>query len=215
MKKTISDCISVLKTAFGSSNELAGGENYRYYHGIRTMMACKKILTTKELKNRKVDREALFIAALFHDIGKVLYIKKDGTLDGNRSNDEISHEEMGAKMVVKYLASVVSPQTLDKVQTIIRDQHNPDSRIIETEILHDADVLDSIGLINMWRMFTYSGKKARSIEDTLQYYKNTTADTGRKEHLYFSLTERTARVRRKRLGEFFKAFEKEYNYKDL
>lgn len=208
-------CLSILYQAFRESNEIGGGVNYRYYHGFRTMKACKKILDSPELTNTKVNKKALLIAALFHDIGKVAYIEADGTLQGDRSKDEISHEELGARILPKYLDGVISESDIKQVATIIRKQHDLKSNFIETRVLHDADVLDSIGLINVWRMFTYSGKKARSLEETLVYYKETNKNTKRKEPLCFSITKNIAKRRRDRLKEFILDFEKEYKYQDF
>lgn len=215
MKKLIDKCLSILDQAFGESNEIGGGVNYRYYHGLRTMKACKKILNSQELVNTKVNKKALLIAALFHDIGKVSYIEADGTLQGDRSKDEISHEELGARILPKYLENVISESDIKQIANIIRNQHDLKSNFIETRILHDADVLDSIGLINVWRMFTYSGKKARSLEETLIYYKEISKDIKRNEHLYFSVTKTIAKRRRYRLKGFILDFEKEYKYQDF
>ncbi|KKT97075.1 MAG: hypothetical protein UX00_C0018G0005 [Microgenomates group bacterium GW2011_GWB1_45_17] len=215
MQKIIAKCEEILDKAFRESNELAGGVNYRYIHGVRTMKACKKILLTPELREKRVRKLELFVAALFHDIGKVVHIEADGTLQGDRSNDPESHEEIGARIVGDYIKGVIPDEGVQLVSDIIRESQNPKLALIETKILNDADVLDSIGLINVWRMFTYSGKKARSLEYTLKYYKDTSVDASRKEKLYFSLTKKVASERRRRLERFIREFEKEYTYNDL
>lgn len=215
MQKIIAKCEEILDKAFRESNELAGGVNYRYIHGVRTMKACRKILLTPELRGKRVRKLELFVAALFHDIGKVVHIEADGTLQGDRSKDPESHEEIGARIVGDYIKGVIPDESVQLVSDIIRESQNPKLVLTETKILNDADVLDSIGLINVWRMFTYSGKKARSLEDTLKYYKDTSVDVSRKEKLYFSLTKKVANERRRRLERFVREFEKEYTYNDL
>lgn len=40
----------------------------------------------------------------------------------------------------------------------------------ESKLLQDADNLDEVGLINIWKMFTYSGLNKVSIKDTADYY---------------------------------------------
>ena len=215
MQQIITKCEAILDKAFRESNELAGGVNYRYIHGVRTMKACKKILSTPELKGKRVRKLELFVAALFHDIGKVVYIEADGTLQGDRSKDPESHEEVGARIMGNYIKGVVPDESIRFVSDIIRESRNPKLVLTETKILNDADVLDSIGLINTWRMFTYSGKKARSLNETLKYYRTTSKDTSRKERLYFSYTKKVATQRRQRLEKFMREFEKEYTYNDL
>ncbi|MEK7154759.1 MAG: HD domain-containing protein [Patescibacteria group bacterium] len=215
MQKIIAKCEAILDKAFRESDELAGGVNYRYIHGVRTMMACKKILSTPELKGKEIRKLELFVAALFHDIGKVVHIEEDGTLQGDRSKDQESHEEIGARIVGDYLKGVIPDESIQFVSKIIRESQNPKLVLTETKILNDADVLDSIGLINVWRMFTYSGKKGRSIQDTLAYYSDIIKDPSRKENLYFSYTKKVTDLRRKRLEKFIEDFRGEYDYKDL
>jgi len=215
MQKIIVKCEAILDKAFRESNELAGGVNYRYIHGVRTMKACEKILSTPELRGKQIRKLELFVAALFHDIGKVVHIEPDGTLQGDRSKDPESHEEIGARIVGTYITGVVPDKSVQLVSDIIRESQNPKLVLTETKILNDADVLDSIGLINVWRMFTYSGKKARSLESTLEYCKTTSKDVSRREKMYFSLTKKVARRRRLKLENFIREFEKEYTYNDL
>ncbi|MCL4390173.1 HD domain-containing protein [Patescibacteria group bacterium] len=215
MSPVIKKCLPILDKAFRESNELAGGMNYRYLHGLRTMLACEQIINSPELRNKKIDRESLFIAALFHDIGKVIHIEQDGTLQGDRSGDAISHEEMGARILKDYIGNLLSEKQVEKIANMIRNQHDPKPDDYEIKVLSDADILDSIGLINVWRMFTYSGKKSRSLEETLDYYKSTSGDKTRQEKIYFSFTKRVANDRRSRLKKFIKEFIKEYKSKDL
>lgn len=215
MQKILSECENILDKAFRESNELAGGVNYRYIHGVRTMKACKKILQTPELKGKKIRKLELFIAALFHDIGKVVHIEADGTLQGDRSKDAESHEEIGARILGDYLGGILTEKSIKFVGEVIKNQHDTKSKIIETKILNDADVLDSIGLINVWRMFTYSGKKARSLEETVKYYYEISNDKSRKEKIYFSVTKTAAKERRGKLKRFIEEFGEEYNYLDL
>jgi len=215
MSPKIKKCLQILDKAFRDSNEVAGGVNYRYFHGLRTMLACEAIVKSPELTKIKVDKESLLIAALFHDIGKVVHIEQDGTLQGDRSGDVISHEEMGARILKDYIGGVTSNKQVEKIANMIRNQHCPKKNDFEIKILSDADILDSVGLINVWRMFTYSGKKARSIDDTLSYYEETSKDKNRKEKIYFSFTKKIANKRRDHLKKFLDDFKKEYNYKDL
>jgi len=214
MKKIIKDCQKILDEAFSKSNEIAGGINYRYLHGIRTMNACQKILGSPELVNKKVDKTILFVSALFHDIGKILNVETDGTLDGDRSKDLVSHEETGSRIVGNYLKDILSGKNIKKIAKIIKEQKKFNPKHIETKILKDADALDSIGLINVWRMFTYSANKHRSLESTFNYYRQN-VHNNKNEKLYFSLTKKIANERRKKLKKFMSDLVKEYFYKDF
>jgi HD superfamily phosphodiesterase len=137
------------------------------------MVANNANLLSKKLKLSKEEQEILTIASLFHDVAKSKRVNKAGLLNGSREhetrNGKTPHEVESAEMVEKILKGRLPDQKIKMVKNTIVNHSSP-STIIE-KILHDADELAEMGAVNIWKMFTYSSRKKRSLEDTIRYWK--------------------------------------------
>jgi len=93
----------------------------------------------------------LLSAALFHDIGKIVAVNKDGLLVyGNYGNK--SHEIVGSEIAPKYLKKYIDDDKLvDLICLIIKEQDRsvPTTKS-ETNIIKDADRLDHAGVTHIW-----------------------------------------------------------------
>ena len=72
--------IDILYQSFKNTFELGGGKEYRFFHGVQVATFAIKIAEKEKLS---VDFDALFIAALFHDIGKIEAVNKQGMIDSS------------------------------------------------------------------------------------------------------------------------------------
>ena len=96
--------------------------------------------------------DALFIAGLLHDLGKLTA--------RNQGVDEVEYRN---KVVMKLLDKLNLPQGL--TETIRRALREPGS--LEAAILHDADVLSKLGTLGIYTFASKWAVKARSILEAL------------------------------------------------
>lgn len=147
-----------------------------YFHGLRT--AKLALWLADELK-ASVDRDLLYIAGLFHDVGK-----------GTRR-----HNEVGARRVRVLLKDHCSPARLDQIAEMVhahclRGQHG---HALPVRILQDADTLDHIGPIGPWLAYYWSGSNQESFTDHLRFYHSEENESTRQK-MYALLNFEPARV---------------------
>lgn len=128
-------------------------------------------LVTKEKLERKIDLKSLKLAAILHDLGQSFQVKElkksyDKLLSGN-------HTEYGLIIAQKFLKKEgFSNNQINKIKNIIASHGtHGQSHNLEGNILHDADLLDGIGLIGILRKFTYGGQIGRDILGSLEFTK--------------------------------------------
>ncbi len=164
-QELLNNSITEYKQLFENVWELGGGYGFRYHHGVRVMKYCQKIAKFPRFKNENIDVNALLIAALFHDIGKIEAVNKNGQLVyGNYGG--ISHDALGAKIAPKYLKKYIEDKELiDLICLIISEQ---ESKVIstrmESKIIKDADRLDHYGVLHLWCSITHANYHQKNIE---------------------------------------------------
>lgn len=117
------------------------------------------ILHTKRVLNNvqrigsaeEANLRILTAAAILHDIGRAQ----------ERRHDGIPHEQWGADKCVKILTTYtdLNEEEIKHVQQCILEHRSASSDFssLESQVLYDADKLDSVGIIGLCRTFTFSG----------------------------------------------------------
>lgn len=168
------------KKLFENVWEFGGGYGFRYHHGVRVMKYCQKIAEFPRFDNESINMDALLIGALFHDIGKIEAIDKNGQLIyGNYGG--ISHDALGAKIAPKYLEKFIKDKDLiNQICLIISEQ---ESKVvptrIESKIIKDADRLDHYGVIHLWCSITHSNYHKKNIEGLKEFWEG---EEGKKKY---------------------------------
>jgi putative nucleotidyltransferase with HDIG domain len=99
-----------------------------------------------------VDPEAAYLAALFHDAGKL------DEWDTGRP-----HAELGAEMVVRRLRGKLPADTLKAIQDAIAiHPDRPPSSWKVAGVLHDADKLDKVGAAGLIRRLSKTGDRVEA-----------------------------------------------------
>ena len=123
------------------------------YHGQRT----GKIAVTLARKlNINVDIDVLYIAGLFHDVGK-----------GGEP-----HHIIGADLTEKLLKKAVTKSALKNICDAVRNHNQRDSSENFPDfvkLVQDADLIDHVGLIDVWMSFYLSGHRGDSFHDYIEY----------------------------------------------
>ena len=125
------------------------------YHGQRTGKIA--VFLAKKL-NCEINRDVLYTAGLFHYIGK----------------GKGSHNEMGSHLTRHLLHGIVTSSELDKICDVIlyhNQRKKSDSFSDYVKLVQDADLIDHVGLIDVWMAFYWNGHHGESIHDHIAYYK--------------------------------------------
>jgi len=196
-----------VREKFKDMCESGGGYGYRYFHALRVMRSAE--MYARSLKG--VDLVALKLACLLHDIGK---------LKGNIKceKDEERHAKEGAKVARRVLKEFGAKRGLtEKVSKIIEQHHSKSPKLVEAEILKNADLLDEYGPIAVWRMFSYSALERKGPENTVRYWFK----EGRKIQLRklrdftIEFFKRNAERRFEACDSFMRRFKRALNCEDL
>jgi len=160
------------KQLFENVWEFGGGYGFRYHHGVRVMNYCQKIAKFPRFKKEIINIDALLIAALFHDIGKIAAVDENGQLVyGNYGG--ISHDALGAKIAPKYLEKYIKDKNLiNLICLIISEQESKITPTrIESKIIKDADRLDHYGVLHLWCSITHANYHNKNIEGLKEFWE--------------------------------------------
>lgn len=126
-------------------------------HTIRVSHTCLELAIKLEAY---VD--VVIIAALFHDVGRTI-----------EESTGQCHAEMGAEIAGNFLKQESMNIMVEEVEEIIRSHRyskgiEPSS--IEGKILRDADALDALGSMGLYRTISYSVEKGYGLEKALEHF---------------------------------------------
>jgi len=139
-------------------------------HTKRVLRLIEYIVEKEELR-QKVNLESLKLATILHDLGSGYQIRElKESKDKFKSGEHLEHS---LKIAGNFLREEkVSETQIEKIKDIIAAHGTHGSEgTIEGNILHDADLLDGIGLVGVLRKFTYGGQIGRDILGSLEFTK--------------------------------------------
>jgi len=148
----------------------------------------------------------LEIVVLLHDIGRV-----------NEEKDvrNLNHAEMSAEMSLDFIKSQsfqISKDELDNIIHCIRG-HSFSNEIIpktlEAKILSDADKLDALGAIGLYRTIGFTIKKQGGIEQVIDHLENKILKLS--DQLYLEESRKIAEERKKIIVTFYNKIRQESN----
>jgi uncharacterized protein len=172
-------------------------------HVYRVYNLCLKLK-----KDLNVNINVLKIAALLHDIGR---IKKDN------KKEKKNHAEFSAELADKYLSSQnfnISEEELKNVIHCIRSHSYSNDlppRTLEAKILSDADKLDAIGAIGLYRTIGYTVKNEGTIIDVIEHLEDKIMKL--KDKLFLKISKKIAKKREKIILDFYKEIKREATIK--
>ncbi len=178
----------ILKQFLVSGNK----KSHSLEHTIRVTHTCMKL--GYEL-NAKLD--VLIIAALFHDTGRPI---EEAT--GR------CHAELSADIATEFLKEHSLNDMIPEVCDIILSHRfskkiKPKSK--EGKILKDADALDALGAMGLYRTISYSIEKKYDLKKALEHFDEKLFKLP--ELMHFPFTKKLAEERCKILKEFVKDIE--------
>ena len=180
----------VRKFALDSSKE---DDIHGFLHTERVLNLCLHIG-----KNLGANLLILEIAALLHDIGR------------NNKREKIfnkNHAELSSEIASKFLNSYkfeISQEDFNNIIHAIRSHsfsNNSKPQTLEAQILSDADKLDALGAIGLYRTIGFTVKNNGNIVDVINHLEEKILKL--KDRLYLDISKKIAEKRHKMILDFY------------
>lgn len=133
-------------------------KGFIYTHGQRVARLCKNLCDALGVP---YDADVLYVACLFHDIGKGLE----------------PHEQTGAVLAPLYLKGTMTDDEMSAVTTLIashKSYKQEDTPLVQ--VLQDADILDHIGGTELWMNFLWNYDEEKGQESVVDFYQSEEAN---------------------------------------
>lgn len=167
-----------------------------FEHTLRVFNLCKSIGSS-----RSADLSVLLPAALLHDIAR----------------DEEDHERASSSMARDILESMKYPEEKIKAVVDAISTHSfsggRSQEWLEAKVLSDADKLDAIGAIGIYRAAMYSAENGRPTEDFIAHFHEKLLKL--KDMLHTEEAKRLANSRHKFMLDFLEQYNREQNINSI
>jgi hypothetical protein len=169
----IEPIIEIARGVLVGRSPLGREDTYLLDHSLRVMRVAERLSRCKEVATWRLDRFALSVASLFHQAAVV-------RLDEERRTSAVyTAATMSAEDVKEYSAELAGDRLdkklparqLELVQDIIRRAHDPATDVAEANLLSDADSLDDMGALGVWRELRKSILEGRAVEDAVRVWE--------------------------------------------
>ncbi len=137
------------------------------------------------------------IAALLHDVGRI-YEKK---------NDTKNHAEISAEMAELFFQKTNFNITIDNIENILHciRAHSFSNKIkpktLEAKILSDADKLDALGAIGLYRTISFTVKNGGGIKQVIEHLDEKILKLDRL--LFLDISKEMAKDRKRIISSFY------------
>jgi len=142
-------------------------------HSLRVARLTAVIAAVPELANRVVDRTALTAAALYHDAGWVLQLRagqiRPAELLCRRTSDQ--QREQAAEWIAGRLDGILTPGGLGLAARIILGCNDRSTRLLEAQILAEAENLEEVGPQTIWQIVRRQLAESRGLADMLDAWQ--------------------------------------------
>ncbi|MBY8999977.1 MAG: HD domain-containing protein [Candidatus Heimdallarchaeota archaeon] len=179
-QKFITETYQFVKNKFIENNH---SQSHSLEHTIRVTNTC---LTLAQRLGAKID--ILLTAALFHDVGRAEE-EKTGQ----------NHAEISAEIAEDYLRNQGKQDMVNEVCDAIishRFSVKTEPKFKEGKILKDADALDALGTIGLYRVVSYSAERNVDMQGTNKHFHDKLLVLSSLMHFKFSrkLAEKKSKI---------------------
>ena len=119
----------------------------------RILQTCRRIVELPELAHRRVDRQCLFVAAAFCQVG------------GTPGNPLFPVNR--ADLLARHVADMLTGRQIERAAQILRESSSRTTTLTEARILSDAINLDDIGALGIWREMRRHAAAGRGVAEAL------------------------------------------------
>ena len=170
-----------------------------YAHVERVYNTCVKVG-----KKLNANLKVLQISALLHDVGRI-YEKSDKL--------KRNHAEISAEMSKKFLSSNRISLVQDEFDNIIHSirahsfSNEELAHTLEAKILSDADKLDALGAIGLFRTIGFTLESNGGIDQIIEHLENKILRL--KKQMFLDYSKKIAKRRHKTVLDFYTKIKKE------
>jgi HD superfamily phosphodiesterase len=165
--------IEIARGVLVGQSPLGRDDTFLFDHSVRVMQVAQRLSECAEVRSWRLDRFALAVAALFHQAATVRLEEE------RRTSTVYAAATMSAEDVKEYSAELAGDRLKGKlparqrelVQEIIRRAHDAAVGLAEAKILSDADSLDDLGALGVWRDLRRSVLEGRNVEDAVRAWQ--------------------------------------------
>jgi len=146
----------------------------------------------------------LKIAALLHDIGRI---------NRNKTSSDKNHAQLSSKMALEFLKPndfTLSPEEIDNIIQSIRTHSFSNNEIpqsLEAKILSDADKLDALGAIGLYRTIGFTIKNQGGVKEVIKHLDNKIMKL--KDQMYLDISKQLAVERHQIVLDFYNKLKEE------
>jgi HD superfamily phosphodiesterase len=159
----IARCVLIGRSPLGKE------DSFLFDHSVRVMRVADRLATCPETRAWRVDRFALGVAALFHQAATVRLDeeRRTSTVYAAATMSAEDIKQYSAELAGDRLGGKVPDRQLELAQEIIRRAHDTTLQMPEAKILSDADSLDDIGSLGVWRDLRRYALDGRAVDDAV------------------------------------------------
>ncbi|MFX0025721.1 MAG: HD domain-containing protein [Candidatus Hermodarchaeota archaeon] len=190
----------MLETIFKFARENSESDDiHGFPHIERVYSLCLKIG-----KKLDADIKILKIAALLHDIGR----NKEGLNSFKRN-----HAEISAELAINFLTNMDIGLPKEDIENIIHciRSHSFSNEIkpktLEAKILSDADKLDALGAIGLYRTIGFTVKSRGGIDQVIEHLENKIMKL--RNQMYLDVSKKIANDRERIILDFYNSIIRE------
>ena len=156
-----------------TSSPLGRQDRFLFDHSMRVMRVAERLSRCREVRTWRIDRFALQAAALFHQAATVRLDeeRRTSTVYAAATMSAEDVKEYSAELAGDRLRSRVPEGQLSRIQEIIRRAHDAGIDLAEAKLLSDADSLDDIGALGVWRDMRRHVLQGRGVEETVRAWQ--------------------------------------------
>jgi uncharacterized protein len=175
--------------------ELFTDTNKKFHSLEHTLRVVNTCIQLAEELNAYVD--VVVLAAMFHDIGRPI-----------ESKTGQCHAEIGRERAKQFLEQENLTELSEDVCYAIevhRFSKNIEPNTLEARILQDADALDALGAMGLYRTLGFSFEKGRELDEAIEHFHEKLFRLSSRMH--FPVTKSMAQEQEKILYDFVKGIE--------
>jgi len=156
-----------------TESPLGREDHFLFDHALRVMQVAERLSHCREVRSWRINRFALQVAALFHQAATVRLDeeRRTSTVYAAATMSAEDVKEYSAELAGDRLRGKMPDRELDLVQEIIRRAHDASIELAEAKVLSDADSLDDIGTLGVWRDLRRYILEGRAVEDTVRAWQ--------------------------------------------
>jgi HD superfamily phosphodiesterase len=165
--------IDIARDVLVGTSPLGRQDTFLFDHSVRVMRVAERLSRSAEVRPWRIDRLAMAAAALFHQAALVRLEeeRRTSTVYAAATMSAEDVKAYSAELAGDRLRSLFPARQLELIQEIIRRAHDSTVRLSEALILSDADSLDDIGALGVWRDLRRYCLEGRAVDDAISAWQ--------------------------------------------